>query len=100
MSTYAVDDTVSCDGKLWVCISEITAAGDWTGAANWATSELSLSGSIAQSVNIVVPDGDFLSDMLVISPGEYSEFYFSMTSFNINSLPTYKIAKQVVDLMA
>ena len=47
--------------------------------------------------SIVVPEGENLTQMLTFASGEMAELYFTQTAFKVNNLPTWKIAKQVVE---
>ena len=98
-STYAVNDKVSYDGSIWVCVVEITAAGAWSGEDNWALAypSISFGAGLDNTFKVVVPKDESLVDWLKIAPGETSEFYFTLTSFKLSNMPTYKVVKQTVE---
>lgn len=95
-ATYAVGDKASRDGKIYSCNTADTT-GTWD-ATKWdeAMPELSIDG-LDNTISVVVPEGETLTDWLVIAPGEMSEFYFTLTAHKVNGLPTWKVVKQVVE---
>lgn len=42
-ATYAVDDFVIYQNKLWRCTTAVTVAGAWTGATNWVEDSILVS---------------------------------------------------------
>lgn len=97
-ATYAVDAIVTYDSKIWKCTTAVETAGEWTGSTNWteAYPSLSFGTALDNTISVMVPDGESLDDWFLIAPGETSEFYFTLTAFQLNELPTYKVVKQVV----
>ena len=98
-ATYAVNAVVTYDSKIWKCTTAVETAGAWTGATNWteAWPTLSLGTALNNTISVVVPKGESLSDMLAIAPGTTCELYFTLTAFQLNSLPTWKIVRQDVE---
>ena len=98
-TSYAVGALVVYNNKLWKCTVALDKSGDpawdgsWTGEANWETAHFTLD---MTNNSFVVADGDNLDDMTSITVGELSEFYFTLTAFQLGSNPTYKVVKQVV----
>lgn len=97
-ATYAVGDKASRDGKIYRCTTEISTAEAWT-SAHWeeAVPAITLGDALDNTLSVVVPEGESLADWFAIAPGEMSEFYFTLTAFKVNGLPTWKIAKGVVE---
>ena len=98
-TSYAVGALVVYNNKLWKCTVALDKSGDpawdgsWTGEANWETAHFTLD---MTNNSFIVADGDNLDDMTSITVGELSEFYFTLTAFQLGSNPTYKVVKQVV----
>ena len=59
----------------------------------------SLAGTIGTDYNIIVPEGEDWSEMSALAAGEMAQFYFTLSAFAINDKPTWKIVKQVVELV-
>lgn len=95
-STYAQGAKVIYGDGLYSCNTAGTT-GTWD-ASKWdeAVLALSLGTALDNTISVVIPDGDDLSEMFLIGWGEMSEFYFTLTAFKVNGKPTYKIVKQVV----
>ena len=100
-SSYSVGDRVLYDGKVWTCVSALTSTGSggdwdgsWTGSDNWATAQFSMD---LTNNRFVVSKGEDLQDMLVMEPDTMARYYFTLTAFGIDSLPTWQIAKDVVE---
>ena len=97
-STYSVGDLVSYSDSIWGCTSEVTAAGSWSGSTNWAVANPSFGISgLDSSVCVVVPKGEGLAEILTAEPGSMFELYFTMTSFELSGLPTWKVVRQDVE---
>ena len=47
--------------------------------------------------SVVVKAGDDLSETLTVAAGEMARYYFTMTAFRVNSLPTWQVAKEAVE---
>ena len=47
--------------------------------------------------SVVVKAGDDLSEILTVAAGEMARYYFTMTAFRVNSLPTWQVAKEAVE---
>lgn len=94
--TYAAGAVVSYDSKIYRAKADNTT-GTWD-ATKWdeAMPELSIDG-LDNTISVVVPEGETLTDWLVIAPGEMSEFFFTLTAHKVNGLPTWKVVKQVVE---
>ena len=56
----------------------------------------SLAGTIGTAYNIIVPEGEDWSEMSALAAGEMAQFYFTLSSFQLDSKPTWKVVKQVV----
>lgn len=95
-STYAQGAKVIYGDGLYSCNTAGTT-GTWD-SSKWdeAVLALSLGTALDNTISVVIPDGDDLSEMFLIGWGEMSEFYFTLTAFKVNGKPTYKIVKQVV----
>ena len=100
-ATYAVDDEVIYDSKIWRCVTAVSTAGAWTGTTNWeeAWPYFSIAG-LSSTLEMVVPKGENLSEILTFAPGTRCELYFTLTSFNVNSRPTWKVVRQDVEVVA
>jgi hypothetical protein len=96
-SEYAVGDVVEHDGKLYECTSRIEAGGEAWNADHWALRPKLTIDGLDNTISVVVPEGETLTDWCVIAPGEMSEFYFTLTAFKVNGLPTWKVVKQLVE---
>jgi hypothetical protein len=59
----------------------------------------SLAGTIGTDYNLIVPEGEDWSEMSALAAGEMAQFYFTLSAFSINDKPTWKIVKQVVELV-
>ena len=59
----------------------------------------SLAGTIGTDYNIIVPEGEDWSEMSALAAGEMAQFYFTLSAFAINDKPTWKVVKQVVELV-
>ena len=100
-ATYAVGDEVIYDSKIWRCVTAVSTAGAWTGTTNWEEAHpyFSIAG-LSSTVEMVVPAGENLSEILTFAPGTRCELYFTLTSFNVNSHPTWKVVRQDVEVVA
>jgi hypothetical protein len=58
-----------------------------------------LSGTLGTDYNLVVPKGETWSDMTALAADEMAQFYFTLSSFQTGDLPTWKVVKQVVELV-
>lgn len=56
----------------------------------------SLAGIIGTDYNLIVPEGEDWSEMSALAAGEMAQFYFTLSSFQLDSKPTWKVVKQVV----
>lgn len=56
-----------------------------------------LAGTIGIDYNIVVPKGNDWNEMSALEAGEMAEYYFTLSSFALGGLPTWKIVKQTVE---
>lgn len=100
-ATYAVGAEVVYDSKIWRCVTAVETAGAWTGATNWeeAWPYFSIAGLLS-TVEMVVPEGENLSEILTFAPGTKCELYFTQTSFAVNSRPTWKVVRQDVEVVS
>ena len=57
---------------------------------------LTLTG-LDSAFSVVVKAGDDLSETLTVAAGEMARYYFTMTAFRVNSLPTWQVAKEAVE---
>lgn len=97
-STYNVGDKVSYDSKFWECFLAVETAGAWTGGTNWLEDVPNFEiPAMGNSIEIVVPSGEDLNEMLSFEPGTMCELYFTQTAFNVDSKPTWKIVRQDVE---
>lgn len=62
-----------------------------------AAASFALAGTIGTDYNIVVPKGADWSEMSALKAGEMAEYYFTLSSFALGGLPTWKIVKQTVE---
>ena len=69
---------------------------DIDNSANTSAATITLTG-LDTTFSVVVPKGESLNDMLAIAAGELARFYVTLTTFRVNSLPTWHIIKQVVE---
>lgn len=100
-ATYAVGDEVIYDSKIWRCVTAVSTAGAWTGTTNWeeAWPYFSIAG-LSSTLEIIVPEGENLTDILSFAPGTKCELYFTLTSFAVDSHPTWKVVRQNVEVVA
>lgn len=100
-ATYAVGAEVVYDSKIWRCVTAVSTAGAWTGTTNWeeAWPYFSIAG-LSSTLEMVVPKGENLSEILSFAPGTRCELYFTLTSFAVNSHPTWKVVRQDVEVAA
>lgn len=97
--TYAVGDEVVYDSKIWRCVTAVSTAGAWTGTTNWeeAWPYFSIAG-LSSTLEMVVPKGKNLSEILTFAPGTRCELYFTLTSFAVSGKPTWKVVRQDVEV--
>lgn len=69
---------------------------DIDNSANTGAATMTLTG-LDTAFSVVIPEGESLNDMLSIAAGELARFYFTLSTFRINNLPTWHIVKQVVE---
>lgn len=98
-AAYSVGDTCSKDSKIYRCITAIASGGETWTAVHWeeAWPYFSIAGLLT-TVEMVVPEGENLSEILTFAPGTMCELYFTCTSFAANSKPTWKVVRQDVEL--
>lgn len=69
---------------------------DIDNSANASAATMTLTG-LDTAFSVVVPKGKNLNDMLAIAAGELARFYITLSTFRVNNLPTWHIAKQIVE---
>ena len=69
---------------------------DIDNSANASAATMTFTG-LDTAFSVVVPKGKSLNDMLAIAAGELARFYITLSTFRVNNLPTWHIAKQVVE---
>ena len=69
---------------------------DIDNSANASAATMTFTG-LDTAFSVVVPEGKSLNDMLAIAAGELARFYITLSTFRVNNLPTWHIAKQVVE---
>ena len=75
--TYEVGDVVRYGGKMWQCISQVSTAGEWTGATNWSQKTIKqviddLSFKTINSESIK-GSGDIAIPVIAINPNDLTD---------------------------
>lgn len=58
-----------------------------------------LSGTLGTDYHLIVPKGETWSDMTALAAGEMAVYYFTLSTFAIDDLPTWEVIKKVVELV-
>ena len=58
-----------------------------------------LDGTLGTDYNLIVPKGETWSDMTALAAGEMAVYYFTLSAFAIDNLPTWEVVKKVVELV-
>ena len=64
-----------------------------------AAASFQLDGTLGTDYNVIIPKGETWSDMTALAAGEMAQFYFTLSSFQFDNIPTWKVVKQVVELV-
>lgn len=58
-----------------------------------------LDGTLGTDYNLIVPKGETWSDMTALAAGEMAVYYFTLSAFAIDDLPTWEVTKKVVEFV-
>lgn len=82
------------------CIDMVNAyTPEVDGTPTPTAASFQLDGTLGTDYNLIVPNGETWSDMTALAAGEMAVYYFTLSAFQINALPTWEVMKKVVELV-